>query len=201
MDGVRSPKLASGSTEALLGSLIDTDGFIPTGSQLFRRTWLERVSGYRDVGLIEDVDLYLRLAMAGAAFVYCASSAPLFFYRRHDEGSLSTRSRLDFTYGVMRNARLIEAWASARTDLKSPLRESLVRSYFYCARALAGEDWRGFDEAVRRIRDLTGEIRPSSPRSLAILSRIIGYKSAERTAVAWRSLKRSLRNRPGRQCT
>ncbi len=183
------PRLTTETKASLLGSLIETDGFIPTGSQLFRRAWLQRVCGYRDVGLIEDVDLYLRLAAAGAAFAHCRSAEPLFFYRRHAAGSLSTASGLAFARGVMRNAIFVEQWARESGALKPPLLESLVGSYSYCARALAGEDWSDFEEVVRRLEALTGRVRPSRPRSLALLSRLIGYRTAERTAVAWRALK------------
>lgn len=47
-----------------------TENFIATGSQLFRRTWLEAVCGFDERHwLIEDVDLLLRIAMLVDDFI------------------------------------------------------------------------------------------------------------------------------------
>src|SRR5262249_21872897 len=48
------PDLDHTTTIALVRSLISDAGFIPTGSQLFRRSALVDVGGYKMVGLIED---------------------------------------------------------------------------------------------------------------------------------------------------
>src|SRR5262249_40532337 len=103
------PALDHTTTTTLVRSLISSAGFIPTGSQLFRRSALADVGGYR-VGLVEDVDLYVRLATAGWCFAHCFSPEPLFIYRRHrGDGSLSKRSTVAFADGVVRNAALVES--------------------------------------------------------------------------------------------
>jgi len=69
------PDLMRDPLRALLGS----NNHIATGSQLFRRAWLERVGGYNPAyDLIEDVDLHLRMVMGGGDFVPRARDNPCF---------------------------------------------------------------------------------------------------------------------------
>jgi glycosyltransferase involved in cell wall biosynthesis len=183
------PDLDQTSANTLVRSLITDAGFIPTGAQLFRRSALTDVEGYKTVGLIEDVDLYLRLAMAGWSFAHCFSLDPLFCYRRHRSGSLSTGSALAFADGVVRNAALVESWACARQSMDGLLASQLVACYFQAARMFAGRDWERFDAVVERIRKLTGKVVPPGPPALTVLSKLAGYKTAERVALSWRHFK------------
>ena len=183
------PDLDHTATVTLVRSLISDAGFIPTGSQLFRRSALTDVGGYKAVGIIEDVDLYIRIAMAGWRFAHCSSREPYFFYRRH-EGSLSTGSTAAFADAVVRNAALVESWARKRKILDQPLSTRLITCYFQAARVFAECDWARFDSVVERIENLTGEVIPPGPRALTVLSKLVGYKTAERVALSWRRLKR-----------
>jgi glycosyltransferase involved in cell wall biosynthesis len=184
------PDLDHTATITLVRSLISNAGFIPTGSQLFRRLALADVGGYKPVGLIEDVDLYLRLAMAGWSFAHCFSPEPLFSYRRHRDGSFSTGSAVAFADGVARNAALVESWARAHQILDHALSSRVIACYFQAARVFAGCDWERFDFVVERIENLTDKVTPPGPRALTVLSKLIGYKTAERVALSWRRFKR-----------
>ena len=183
------PDLDHTAATTLVRSLISNAGFIPTGSQLFRRLALADVGGYKPVGLIEDVDLYLRLAMASWSFTHCFSPEPLFSYRRHRDGSLSTRSAIAFADGVVRNAALVETWARAHHSLDRPLSSRVIACYFQAARMFAGCDWARFDAVVERIEKLTDKVIPPGPRALTVLSKLVGYKIAERVALSWRRFK------------
>jgi glycosyltransferase involved in cell wall biosynthesis len=182
------PRFDESSLSARLGSMLDSSGFFQLGSSLFRREALLAVDGCREVGIIEDVDLYIRLAIAGWDFVHCFSPEPLFFYRRHRAASLSTRSSIAFADGVERNAALVESWARAHDILDRPLSSRVTACYFQAARMFAGRDWMRFDSVVERIAKLNGTVIPPS-RALSMLSRLIGYKAAERVAVYWRRFK------------
>jgi hypothetical protein len=183
------PDLDHTMAVTLVRSLISDAGFIPTGAQLFRRSALADVGGYKTVGLIEDVDLYLRLAMAGWSFAHCISPDPLFCYRRHQSGSLSTGSAVAFADGVVRNAALVESWARAHKILDQCLSSRVSTCYFQAARMFAGRDWARFDAVVERIGNLTDRVIPSGPRALTVLSTLMGYKTAERIALSWRRFK------------
>jgi len=191
MKSPRMPALDTASIPALLCSLLAVDGFFQIGSALFRRSAVLDVGGFRDVGLIEDVDLYLRLAMAGCGFSACASQTPLFAYRRHREGSLSTGKQLEFADGVARNANMLESWAREHGELNRSLTARITECYFQAARAYAGHDWQRFETVVARIERLISPVIPPGPRLLTILSGLIGYRAAEHVAYSWRTLKRT----------
>jgi len=53
----------------------------------------------------------------------------------------------------------------------------------------AGHDWARFDAVVERIANLSDKVIPPGPRALTALSKLVGYKSAERIAVSWRRFK------------
>src|ERR1051326_7227709 len=92
----------------LLVGLLKTENFIATGSQIFRRTWVENAEGFNERRhFIEDVELLLRLAISGAPFLRVGSTEPLFFYRQHS-GSLSCSNRRAFVDGYVENAHLVE---------------------------------------------------------------------------------------------
>ena len=183
------PRFDESSLPARLGSILDSSGFFQIGSSLFRRDALLAIDGYRDIGIIEDVDLYIRLAIAGWDFVHCFSREPLFFYRRHRAASLSTRSAIAFADGVERNAALVESWARANDTLGQPLTSRVTACYFQAARIFAGRDWTRFESVVKRIENLTDKVIPPAPRALTILSKLVGYKFAERVALSWRRFK------------
>jgi glycosyltransferase involved in cell wall biosynthesis len=187
----RMPALETISIPALLCSLLTVDGFFQVGSALFRRSAVLDVGGFRDVGLIEDVDLYLRLTMAGWGFSACTSQTPLFAYRRHRDGSLSTGKQLEFADGVARNASMLESWAREHGELNRSLTARITECYFQAARAYAGHDWRRFETVVTRIERLISPAIPPGPRLLTILSGLIGYRAAEHVAYSWRALKRA----------
>ena len=145
------PDLDRTTATTLVGSLISDAGFVHLGAQLFRRAALTDVGGFKAVGIIEDVDLYLQLAMAGWGFAHCFSPDPLFCYRRHQSGSLSTGSAVAFADGVVRNAALVESWARAHHVVDRRLSSQLIACYFQAARVFAGRDWARFDAVVERI--------------------------------------------------
>jgi glycosyltransferase involved in cell wall biosynthesis len=183
------PEFDDLSLSTRLSSLLNAAGFFHIGSSLFRRDAVLAVGGYRDIGIIEDVDLYIRLAIAGWSFVHCISPEPLFSYRRHRDGSLSTRSSVAFADGVVRNAALVESWARVHQVLDQPLSSQVIACYFQAARVFAGRDWGRFDAVVERIESLTGKPIPPGPLALTVLSKLMGYKIAEQIACSWRRFK------------
>jgi glycosyltransferase involved in cell wall biosynthesis len=186
MNNVVAPAIG----KAAVSDLLRDENFIATGSQLFHRCWLEQVAGFDEQHwLIEDVDLLLRIAMAGGSFYHVHSDAPLFLYRQIGTSSLSQRSKREFIEGCLRNARMVEAhWQSAGT--LTPAQVSLlVGIYFQGARHYAASDWQMFESIVDKIETLAPGFIPGRPAALNRLSRVMGYRRAERVAVIYRQLK------------
>jgi GT2 family glycosyltransferase len=172
--------------------LLTADNFIATGSQLFRRSWLDIVNGFDErYSVIEDVHLMLRVAAAGGQFVHVSSDEPLFFYRQRDEGSLSS-NQTAFIEGCLRNARMVERYARNQKQMTEGIREQLIRVYFYGARFYAPRCWDRFNEIWSWIQRLDPAALPKSPAHLRTASRLLGYPIAERVAIAYRRMKHTL---------
>ncbi|HEX5215717.1 MAG TPA: glycosyltransferase family A protein [Vicinamibacterales bacterium] len=182
---LRDPRIGTDT----VADQLENDNFIATGSQLFRRTWLERVGGFDErLRLIEDVDLLLRLAIAGAQFVRVPSAQPLFLYRRHPQ-SASWRDAPAWTKANLRNLQLVEEHWRQHEALTSERARWLACKRFDTGRALVEGDRRDFDAHVDHLYALWPGFVPPAPKLLRWLTRAIGYRRAERVAVHYRRLK------------
>ena len=182
---LRDPRIGADT----LADQLENGNFIATGSQLFRRAWLERVGGFDErLRLIEDVDLLLRLAIAGARFVRVPSAQPLFLYRRHPQ-SASWRDARAWTRANLRNLQLVEEHWRQHGALTSERARWLACKRFDTGRALAEGDRPDFDAHVDHLYALWPGFVPPAPRTLRWLTRAIGYRRAERVAVHYRRLK------------
>jgi glycosyltransferase involved in cell wall biosynthesis len=187
---VHSPTIGG---DALV-SLLRSDLFIPMGSHLIQRTWLETVQGFDERHwLIEDVELLIKIAMAGGRFSKIYSDQPLFFYRHRPGASLSQRSRREFIEGCIRNAKLVERHWDARGELTPRRKQTLVEAYLQAARYFAAVDWQAFENTVADIEALQTNFIPSGPLHLSIVSRFLGYRRAERVATLYRRAKAHLK--------
>jgi glycosyltransferase involved in cell wall biosynthesis len=70
------------------------------GTAMIRRSWLERIGGWRDLGWPEDVDLWLRMLARGARLAKC--DATLYAWRQHP----ASATRSDPRYAPARFAEL-----------------------------------------------------------------------------------------------
>ncbi len=183
--GMVAPSIGADS----VADLLRPGNFLPVGSQLVRKTWLERVSGFDERHwFIEDVDLLLRIAMRGGGFCRVPHPDPLFSYRQH-EGSLSRRSQRAFIEGCIRNAGMVEVYWRENGDLSSSRAELLAGIYLQGARYFASCDKKRFEEVVGQIEALVPRFLPSGPRHLRYASRMLGYRRAETFALLYRRLK------------
>src|SRR5258706_19486 len=89
-------------------SLLAPENFLQIGSTLIRRSaWLE-VSGMDEsMPIVHDVNLYVRLAIAGHAMRMCKTVTPSLLFRQHPAGSLTTSSPSNFYADAERNADLV----------------------------------------------------------------------------------------------
>jgi len=160
--------------------LIDDRNFVHLGAQLLPVEWLRRVGGFDEsLAQGEDVDLDIRIALAGASFRKAGSDGALFWYRDRPE-SLSKSDPGAFASGCVRNARLV---ASHIGTLEPEDVEIVAKACFGAARSLARHDWPRFLESVGELERLRPGFVPSSPAMLSLLSAAIGYRDAERCAV------------------
>ena len=174
-------------------NLLKSENFIATGSQLFRRDWLEKVSGYQEhLWLIEDVDLLLRIALKGGQFVSVSTGEALFCYRTSRQ-SLSRCDPCDFMEACVRNAQLAENHWLCQGGLTPPQKALLADIYFSAAHFFAIQNWRRFRAIAKKLEDLASPFLPAGPPYLRLLSRLAGYEGAERIAVLPRRIKHRLK--------
>jgi teichuronic acid biosynthesis glycosyltransferase TuaG len=168
-------------------NLLEDRNFVHTGSQLFRSSWLKKVNGFDERWwLIEDVDLNMRLSMAGGKFASARAGRALFYYRRR--GSSLSRRRLDFLGGCVRNLRLAESYWR-EIGLLTPDRVGfLLNAYESLLHNLAAVDDGAFEDLLRHVRDLSPGWLPRHP-GMQLLSRLVGYRTAERVSMRYRQLK------------
>jgi glycosyltransferase involved in cell wall biosynthesis len=187
-DEVKTPFVG---TNAVADLLLDRN-FQQLGSQLFNAGALARVNGFDETcGLVEDVELCLRLAMQGAAFTRVETDGPVFWYRDRPR-SLSKSSQRDFIEACVRNAKYAEIYLKAQSQRNNALVDAITDVYFSAARFYAEHDPARFQAILADINRLNPKFLPASPRKLRLLSQIIGYPPAERLAVVYRKFKRSL---------
>jgi glycosyltransferase involved in cell wall biosynthesis len=176
--------------------LLRSDNFIATGSQIFRRQWLERVNGYIETyDRIEDVDLLLRIAFADGVFRRLCAPQPLFWYRQRP-GSLSRQSGDAFIDGCVRNARQAEHRWRDHGSLEDRQKRLLADIYFDASRHYAGRDHEAFLEAVRDLYRVDPAFVPPRPAALRALSRLVGYVRAEKFAVQYRRFRQHVGGTP-----
>jgi glycosyltransferase involved in cell wall biosynthesis len=182
---IRAP-IVSGDVTA---DLLESDNFIATGSQIFRRESLVCAGGFNEqFRLIEDVDLLLRISIAGGGFHRLSGTGPVFQYRRH-EGSLSLRDPRQFIEGCLRNALLVENHWQQVGQLTESRARRLANIYHQGARYFAANDRGRFEELAHHIHVLCREFVPSAPALLRNASRLLGYRRAELLSVAYRRAK------------
>jgi hypothetical protein len=175
-----------------LCELISSEGFVHTGSALFRKAWLEQVGGFDErYTLIEDVDFMLRIAMAGGEFCGVGGDQPLFFYRQHT-GGVSQQDRRGFVEGCVRNADLVEGYCREQGALTAARVQAIASVYHQAARQFAEWDRDRFRDVAQKLEGLCPGFRPEGPRPLRWLSGLVGYPRAEMAAVAWRRVRRAL---------
>lgn len=193
---IREPGLrhATGLDEGPI-SLARSNGFVPNGSQIFRRSWVERAGGY-DGALqpIEDVGMQIRIAMLGGRFAFAPASEPMFLYRRRSR-SFSTTDANRFHRACYLSIQRVEAYYRESGALTQERSLELAQLYLMQARFSARHDPSAFDEVWQRIQTLDPHFLPTGPRLLRGAARLLGYPRAEQLSVWKTRLREALGRR------
>ncbi len=166
-----------------------TDFWCPLAAYLFRKETVTKVNSWNaDLPVIQDARFTLDCALNGAKFTYVPGVVAS--YRAHRDGSLSTRSREAALSDQLRNAEQVEQYWSTHGGLSEMRRRALLKVYGHIARA-SYEAYRViFDAACIALERINPRYIPSSPKSLAAVSRVTGYRTGESIALSYRRAKR-----------
>jgi len=191
---VESIAIPAIGADALL-DILRPPNFMQLGSLILSRAWLERTNGFvESYWLTEDVDLLMRMVVLGGTLHHVVSDRPISWYRQHP-GSISRQDTREFMHACVRNLRAAEMHWRTENALTPHRVRTLVELYFGPVRFFAEHDPRAFEEVLGTIEALAPASLPSGPRTLRWLSRLVGYRKAERCAVTYRRLKRLYRGR------
>lgn len=181
-DDLRTPHIRYDA----LADILSDRNFLQLGSLLFRSSTLDAVGGFdASHEPIEDVGLCVKIAISGGVFVKAQSDGPVASYRDVPR-SFSKINHRRFVESCIKNAKLAEQYIRRNPEASSRIVEAIVDVYFTGARYFAGLDWKRFEEIVSDIEVLRPAFVPRAPRQLSVLSRIAGYRRAERLAVLYR---------------
>ncbi len=176
--------------------------FIQIGALLFRRSALDRVGGSDPtMRHIEDINLYFRLAVAGARFVHEPGHDLAVWHRKHRSiVSLGASNRASFHAGCLHNIELAhDTWSVAVEGVTPARQRALLDDYEFLARFYYEHDRATFRHVMVRVRSLAPKFVPSGPPMLRRLSHLIGYEHAEAVALRYRNAKQWWRDINGRR--
>jgi glycosyltransferase involved in cell wall biosynthesis len=184
-DDLRTPHIRNDA----LADILSDRNFLQLGSLLFRSSILDAVGGFdASHEPIEDVGLCVKIAISGGVFVKARSNGPVALYRDVPR-SFSKINHRRFIESCIKNAKLAEQYVRRNPHASSRIVEAIVDVYFTGARYFAGLDWRRFEEIVSDIEVLRPAFVPRAPPQLSVLSRIAGYRRAEKLAALYRKGK------------
>jgi glycosyltransferase involved in cell wall biosynthesis len=178
-----------------LADILSDRNFLQLSSCLFKAETINSVDGFDQLHEpIEDVGLCVKIAIAGGTFAKASSDRPMSCYRDLPR-SFSKIDHKRFIESCIRNAKLAERYVrSNRNDVSCLSRtvDAIVAVYYAGARYFAGLDWNRFEEIVLDIESLRPTFVPNAPASINVLSRMVGYRKAERLAVLYRKGRKSV---------
>ena len=173
-------------------SLLASENFLQVGSMLIRRSaWLGVGGMDESMPIVHDVNLYVRLAIAGHAFHDCRTVSPSLLFRQHAAGSLTTSSRSSFYADAERNADLVRDHYAAQGRLgEAHIQQGLRDAYFFLAYGYARTD----PAALARVcATLDGfscfPVPDEAGRSLKWAARLAGLRRALGWSARWTRLK------------
>lgn len=184
-------------------ALIVVEVFTHLSACLLKKDTLLAVDAFQEeYWLVEDVHLQLKLVAHGAVFQTTDSTKPCFFYRQSDQtASLSSSlDRLPFQNACLRNLRIAERILIQNTQLSTEVAVRLSHLYGQLARGYFSSDRSVFEIVLGDIKRLNTHYRPQRPLGLAIVSWLLGYRSAEVLSHWLRRIKSRLSNSSLIQC-
>lgn len=164
-----------------------TDFWVPLAGLLYTRNIVDKIGDWNTaLPIIQDARYALDAAIHGAKFVYTEGN--MAYYRVHTSGSLSTLSRVLFMTDCLHNAiQIDEIW---RNDYDKDIekKEAVISVLRFCINEFSGVDKLKHKQALDLILDIDPNYIPNGSKALSILSKLMGYRNAERIAYYKRKL-------------
>jgi glycosyltransferase involved in cell wall biosynthesis len=163
------------------------------GPTLIRRTAVEKVGGFKESPTLgEDLNLMLRMAMAGVVFRQAQSEGEAAFLYRQTPGSLWK----DYDKDLVAIRNLIDTYRDAEDFLRkepdglsSVAREALAARYGRFMGLFLEHQPAMFDELQSRLHGLGVNYPPDLNKGMRAVARALGYKNALRMRAKLRRMR------------
>lgn len=164
-----------------------TDFWTPLSALLYSRRIANKIGSWNtQLPIIQDARYALDAAINKAKFIY--TQGIMGYYRVSDSGSLSTASRYKFINDCLVNAKQVDAIWRADYNKDIDKKNAIINVLRFCINEFSKIDKTKFEEAVDLILEIDNKYIPDRSRLLRILSKLIGYKAAEKIAYYKRRL-------------
>jgi glycosyltransferase involved in cell wall biosynthesis len=168
------------------------------GPTLIRTSVLEEMDGLNEqLHLGEDVDLMLRIAMAGHGFRKVEVVEPAFYYRDTPDSqwrrAMANPQSMRDLVPVFRRVELFLQQRHHPNTLPIEARQALAGRYQRCLESFVEGDPDGFHQTLDWLSELRLPCPPEAGRNLRLISSAVGYGNAQRLRFSYRQAKRWLR--------
>ncbi len=164
-----------------------TDFWIPLAALLYSRKVTKLIGNWNTtLPVIQDARYALDAALHNAKFIY--TPGIMGYYRVHEAGSLSTRNRFNFMNDCFENAKQIDAIWRNDYPLDTEKKNAIINVLRFCVNEFSVLDKNKHEEAVNLILDIDNKYIPENSKGLRAISKLFGYRTAEKIAYYKRKL-------------
>jgi glycosyltransferase involved in cell wall biosynthesis len=164
-----------------------TDFWVPPAALLYKRSITEKIGPWNTkLPIIQDARYALDAALNKAKFLY--TPGIMAYYRVHDTGSLSTKNKFAFMLDCFENAKQIDSLWNKEYAADVEKKNAVIRVLRFCVNEFSVLDKEKHKEAINYILQIEPNYIPEGSKGLRAMSRLFGYRNAERIA----SIKRRM---------
>ncbi|KQS36427.1 hypothetical protein ASG14_11900 [Pedobacter sp. Leaf194] len=157
----------------------------PPAAILYSRRICDILKWNEHLPIIQDARYFLDAAIAKGKFIY--TNGIMARYRIAQSDSLSQESDLNFVKDLYKNTKgIYTAW---KTDLNPNKKTAIIQSLRHCINRLSVLEKSLMKEAIEFLLQIEPHYLPPEKGLLRTMSKIIGYKNAEKLAGFKRALE------------
>ncbi|WP_316851311.1 glycosyltransferase family 2 protein [Pedobacter agri] len=157
----------------------------PPAALLYSRQLCGRLKWNENLPVIQDARYFLDAAVAKGKFVY--TRGIMAQYRTAQSNSLSQKSDLNFVRDLYENTKGI--YLMWKAEINVDRKTAILKSLRHCINRLSVLDKSLAEEAIEFLLQIAPGYLPPEKGLLRTLTKIIGYKSAEKVAGFKRAIK------------
>ncbi len=163
----------------------------PPAAILYSKSIVDKIGSWNlELPIIQDARYFLDAAIHKGTFVY--TKGIMAEYRVSEGTSLSQRhGNLKFVKDIFTNTKQVhQLWKENLKDRKDKV-DVLIESYRYCIQVFGiNNETLLFEQAINKIYEIEPKFVPQKSKPMKYLSKLIGYKKAEKLANKYRKIRK-----------